>query len=272
MRVQVLGLCRFSMLVESDFQTTGADLAENRRILYDPARMAERFAWFENLCLPPLLGQTDPDFTLVVATGEDLPEPWLSRLRELAAGVPQLRLRQVAPGRHAPICKALLAEQLDPAADVVAQFRMDDDDGVALDFVESLRRDFPRVAPLMRGPDPVALDYARGLVLEGGPKGWRLTEEMQRLWVPALAMFFPGGLPRSIMNYRHDHLWHKVPVVSLVDRVMWVRGFHATNDSPRPPETIRANVDAAATAQAQRTLRDRFGLRKGALFRALSAA
>lgn len=269
MRVQALGICRFSMLVESDFQTTGADLDANRRILYDADRMAERFRWFENLCLPPLMAQTDPDFTLVLATGEDLPQQWLTRLREIAAEVPQIRLMQAAPGRHAPICKAMLAAHLDPRADVVAQFRMDDDDAVALDFVESLRRDFPRIAGLMQGPDPVALDYARGLVLERGPDGCRLTEEMQRLWVPALVMFFPGGMPRSIMNYRHDHMWHKVPVVSLIDRVMWIRGFHDTNDSPRPPDALRPR--AAGRPDLNKLLRERFGLQRGRLFRALMA-
>lgn len=244
MRIQVLGLCRFSMLVESDFQTTGSDLERNRAILYAPERMAQRMRWFENLCLPPLLWQSDPDFTLIVATGLDLPEPWITRLREIAEAVPQIRLEQVAPGRHAEICKALLAKHTEPGADVVAQFRQDDDDAVAL-------------------------DYGRGLILqEHAPGKLSLRCELTHFWVPGLTLYFPGGRPRSVMNYRHDWMWRFVPTVTTIDRLMWIRGFHGSNDSaPLAYGHRRIEMDEQALADA---LFKRFGLGRDELFAALS--
>lgn len=233
MRVQVLGLCRFSLLSTNSFQTTGFDLTENRRILYDPARMDLRMRWFENLCLPPLLWQSDPDFTLILATGEDLPQPWLGRLQDLAAAVPQIRLEQVAPGPHGKVCSELLAKHTEPGADIVAQFRIDDDDTVASDYVDTVRRDYHRFGPGLGRDAVFAVDYARGLTLTQQGDQHELRCELARLWGCGLTMYFPNDRPRSIMNYRHDWLWRLADVISIQNRIMWVRGVHGTNDSPR---------------------------------------
>lgn len=74
-RIQMLGLCRFSLLVEGGFQVVHPDLHERRAMLYDPQRLASRFIWFEHLCLASLRAQTDPDLTFVVLVGTDLPDP-----------------------------------------------------------------------------------------------------------------------------------------------------------------------------------------------------
>ena len=85
MRTQLLGLCRFSYLGGRGFQVRHESIEERRAFLYDPARLARRWAWFEQVALPGLTGQTDPDHTLVIMTGPDLPQPWLARLREITA-------------------------------------------------------------------------------------------------------------------------------------------------------------------------------------------
>ena len=75
MRVQMLGLCRFSYLGLRGYQRDHATIAERRAFLYDPGRLARRWLWFTRLALPGWLAQTDPDFTLVIMTGPYLPEP-----------------------------------------------------------------------------------------------------------------------------------------------------------------------------------------------------
>ena len=69
MRGQILALCRFSYLGGRGFQVEHGSLAARRAFLYDPARLARRWFWFENVALPAFIAQTDPDFTLVVMTG-----------------------------------------------------------------------------------------------------------------------------------------------------------------------------------------------------------
>lgn len=269
MRIQVLGLCRFSMLAVGDFQTTGDDLERNRRILYDPARLDRRMAWFQNLCLPPLLWQTDADFTLVIATGSDLPEPWLGRLRALVAAAPQLRLELMAPDRHAAMCRTAIGRHTDLTADVVVQFRMDDDDAVALDYVRRVRADHRLVRALVTPHHPAVITYTSGLVAERHRSGLRLHREMAQNWCPAQSYYFAGGQVRSLMNYRHDKVWAKVPTLALPDRVMWVRGHHGDNDSGG--HLIGRNRIDLPPEETRSLLARRFGLDRPALAQALAA-
>ncbi|WP_304618256.1 glycosyltransferase [Paracoccus sp. (in: a-proteobacteria)] len=267
MRIQVLGLCRFSMLASGDFQTTGTDLAANRRILYDAHRMSRRMAWFENLCLPPLIWQQDQDFTLVVATGIDLPEPWIGRLRTIAEAVPQIRLEQLPPDRQAAMCREALSRHTDLSADVVAQFRMDDDDAVALDYVRRVRADFRLVERLLNPHHPVVVNYTNGLVAEWRHGGLRLHREMAPNWGLAQSFYFTGGKVRSAMNYRHDKVWAKVATLSIPDRPMWIRGHHDVNDSGG--HLIGRNRVEAEDAEIDDILGRRFGLDRAALAAAL---
>ena len=118
MRAQLLGLCRFSYLGGRGFQVRHGSIDERKRFLYDPARLSRRWTWFERVTLPGLTGQTDPDHTLVVMTGPDLPQPWLGRLREIAAAHPQIRLELVPPlDHHRVACARAIQPHVDPSAD-----------------------------------------------------------------------------------------------------------------------------------------------------------
>ncbi|MDO5648819.1 glycosyltransferase [Paracoccus sp. (in: a-proteobacteria)] len=270
MRVQVLGLCRFSLLTDGWFQSGATDVDANRAALYDPARLDERMRFFEHLCLPSLRTQTDPDFTLIVATGEDLPDPWLSRLRAIADAVPQIRLMQSPIGPHGQICKSMLTAATDPDADVIAQFKMDDDDAVSVDYVETVRRDYGAISGLMEGQNPVALDYGHGLLLHVDGSKMTVDGALTHYWGCGLTMYFPAGEPRSVINYRHDWMWRQVTTVTKVDRVMWIRGFHGHNDSPHHHgKRIAAEM---TNQQINQTLQRRFGLNRQALRRQLTGA
>ncbi|WP_405402975.1 glycosyltransferase [Paracoccus sp. Ld10] len=258
MRIQVLGLCRFSLLAQGDFQSTGDDLDRNRAILYDPARMERRMRWFEALCIPPLMAQTDPDFTLIVATGEDLPQPWSDRLEALARTMPQMRIERFAPARHGPLCREALARHIDPDADVMAQFRMDDDDAVARDYVSRIRADYRLAARLVGKHHPVIINYTSGMVAELKDGRFNLHAEMAQNWGLAQSFYFPGGEVRSLMNYRHDKVWTKAPTIAIPGRAMWIRGHHDVNDSRG--HLIGRNRVATDDAELAEMLGRRFGL------------
>lgn len=264
-RVQVLGLCRFSLLGEGGFQVTHAGIAERRAFLYDPQRLGRRFVWFEHVVLPCLRAQTDPDFRLVVLTGEDFPEPFRSRLAALAGTVPQIVLDFRPPGPHRDLCRQALQARIDPAADVVAQFRLDDDDAVAVDYVERLRRDFASgLEPIYGRLGRLSLDYASGLVLDSdGPSAHRV---IARDWTPALTLFLPPGSARAVLDYPHHKLLHHMPGVSLQDNVMFVRGKHEGNDSHGWAGRL---APALAPGEAADILRRRFGIDLGRFAAAL---
>ena len=134
--MQVIGLCRFSYPAIGGFQVEHDSIEERMAFLYNEARMEERFRLFEAVALPCLREQTDPDFELIIVIGDSLPPHHESRLRDLIADMPQLRIEKHPPRKQRPIMKDILnAARRDPDAPCL-QFRYDDDDAVSVDFVE----------------------------------------------------------------------------------------------------------------------------------------
>ncbi|MDC6726462.1 glycosyltransferase, partial [Leclercia adecarboxylata] len=124
---------------------------------------ARRWAWFESVTLPGLVGQSDPDYRVVVMTGPDLPQPWLGRLHEIAAAHPQIAVELVPPmPHHRAACARALRPHVEAAADWVGQFKQDDDDAVALDFVARARRDLRLLMPMLKRDGRGYCDYMKG--------------------------------------------------------------------------------------------------------------
>ncbi|SPH25098.1 hypothetical protein DEA8626_04134 [Defluviimonas aquaemixtae] len=258
MKIRVLGVCRFSLLVTDGFQTMPAVLADRRATLFDPARLAVRFHWFEHVLLPSVRAQSDPDFTLLVVTSDDLPEPFLARLCDLIAPVPQLELVQAPPLPHGVACSSALRARMDPEADVVAEFRLDDDDAVAFDYVRRVRSDFREyLAPLYEKRALVALDHCKGFVLTGIDGKADLHTVAAHLWTPALTLYMPPGHDRSLFDYPHHLLFRRMSVLSLQDSVMYVRGVHGFNDSGVAKRHLSEPIESG---RARDWIANRFGI------------
>lgn len=231
--VQVQGICRFSLPCTGGFKKYHETLQERRAALYAPARLDTRCFWFEHVLLPGIAGQSDPDFTLHVVLGEDFPEPWRSRMERLMARVPQITPHWRAPEDHRAICRDVLwaGRDLDRAA--VAEFRLDDDDAVAVDYVAQLRRNWPRMARLAGPNGRVALDHGRGVVIQGHADGRVDLHLLLTLcWSAGLAIFLRPEDEGIVMDFPHHKVWQRMPFVNLTDSVMFIRGDHGTNDAP----------------------------------------
>lgn len=235
-RMQVLGLCRFSVPSLGGFQVEHVTLEARRAMLYDPARLDLRTVWFEHVTLPSIRAQRDGNFTFVVMVGEDLPDPWRSRLERMVADVPQVCIVAAPPGQHRRICADAVRAHVDPGADCVAEFRLDDDDAVAVDFVERVRADAAALIPAFLKAGNAALDYSRGVVLELGPEGVVVTPRRALLWTPALAVLTKADAEQRILDHPHHKLWRNMPTLTLPDEVMFLRGSHGGNDSHIPKE------------------------------------
>ncbi|MES2143452.1 MAG: glycosyltransferase, partial [Pseudomonadota bacterium] len=197
-RIQMLGLCRFSLLVEGGFQVVHPDLKARRAMLYDPRRLASRFVWFEHLCLASLRAQTDPDFKFVVLVGTDFPEPWLTRLQHLVSGVPQAAIAVQPPGRHRDVCLAAMAPHIDMGAKVVGQFRLDDDDAAAIDYIERSRADFSLFEGLFTRHGLVGSNYAKGLEVTDTGDGLIYEKRAATDWSCGLTLYFPPDSPTGL--------------------------------------------------------------------------
>lgn len=265
MRVQMLGLCRFSYLGLRGYQVQHETIEDRRAYLYDPARLERRWQWFSEIALPGWQAQTDPDFTLVVMTGPDLPEPVLSRLRETCARIPQLRLSLVPPmDFHLPACHRAIAPYLDPAADVIGHFRHDDDDAVAVDYIEAARRDFAYVQGLWQTERKLSLDYGRGLMLRVAEGRAEYTPRICHNMGVALTVFLAPEAEETALHYDHSKLPRWMSGVSVNGPVMFIRSIHSDSDSgstgPGQPWEI-------ADGGLNRLLRDRFALSRGRIDR-----
>lgn len=232
MRVQVIGLCRFSYLGGRGFQVEHDSFEERRAFLYDPDRLARRWHWFETVTLPALMAQTDPDFTLVMMTGPDLPEPWLGKLRDLEAEIPQFRLSLVRPMHfHLQACKHALMPFIEAEADVIAHFRQDDDDAVAVDYVAHARKDFRKIRPIYRMNQRASIDYMRGVVLQAGEDGVTADPRLIHNASVALTVYLPPDDPRSAVHFPHWRLGNHMPGANFPDKAMFCRSITGDNDS-----------------------------------------
>lgn len=268
--IQVLGLTRFSVPSTGAFQVEHASLEERRAYLYDHVRLAQRFAWFEQVNLPGIAAQKDPAFTLVVLMGEDFPEPWRTRMLAHVERIPQLAAHFAPPEHHRKICADALRAHIDREAEVVLQFRLDDDDAVAVDFTRRLRRDWRKLKAFHADAEgPIAIDYARGLNLFGKPNGTcEIVPRLEPFLGVAFAIATRPGDGHFILGFMHHVIWQSMPAVTRSDEIMWVRGAHGANDSGSPARAPMFDVDEP---ELRRILRKRFRIDLGSFKAALKA-
>ena len=262
--MQIIGLCRFSYPALGGFQVKHETAEERAAFLYDPTRLEQRFAFFEAITLPSILAQTDGDFSFAVLVGSDLPAPFLARLLDLCDPHPNIQIVSRAPGQHRPVMQEVInALRSDPAAPCI-QFRLDDDDAVARDFIETLRQDAAQEFP---HPRHYAIDYNRGLALSCDHQALIGAKVKKPCWTPALAMVVAANDPITIMNFAHNRLRKFMPVIEPSNRLMFVRSFHVQNDSTQESGIPELDFDLDQDDIA-RILKNRFSLSFEAVSRA----
>ncbi|MBY6140670.1 putative rhamnosyl transferase [Leisingera daeponensis] len=257
--MQVIGLCRFSYPAIGGFQVEHGTMAERIAYLYSDARMEERFRLFETVALPSLRAQSDPDFDLVIVTGDSLPRQHRDRLCDLTAGLPQVRIAAEPPRRHREVMKELLNRARRDPDRPCLQFRFDDDDAVAGEFVERLRETAADCAPLLAKTDTAAIDFNRGYIAEFSAAGIAATDPaVHPYFTAALAMYAAGGCRKSVMNFAHHRIHHHMPTVTVTDVPMWVRSHNRFNDSRQ--ERARPAAVAPLTPKQEREFATVFGI------------
>lgn len=233
--MQVIGLCRFSWPGIGGFQVAHQTLQERIDYLYAPARLEERFRTFEAIMLPPLRAQTDPDFTLLIVIGETLPQPWLDRLHDLVADMAQVVIQTHPPARHRPAMQAAVNSVRRFDNEPCLQFRMDDDDAVAVVYVQMLREAAREQRALSRRAPYLAIDFNQGFIASPGPQGLRATPTKAPYTTPALAVMLQPSEKRTIMNFAHFKVSQNMPTVTFTGQDMLIRGHNDFNDSRQKP-------------------------------------
>lgn len=273
--MRVIGICRFSYPAEGGFRRMHDSLEEREAYLYDDARMALRFAHFEALTLPSLAAQSNPDFTLLVIIGERMPKPWLDRLHDVTAHIPQIKIVPTPPLKHRLALQLAIQEELGGSEDASLQFRLDDDDAIGCDFVQQSLFAVRRTRRFRRDTPRMAFDFNNGFSVSLSQDGLLVRPEFGPFLSCGLAVFFPPRDDKTIMNFGHHKLHHVMTTVIQPSEPMYLRAKHDDNDSgdkfqpkglkPMTDEQTtlikaRFNVDEAhvrALFGAQDELRDR---------------
>ena len=261
--VQVQGLCRWSYPSEPGAfrkEPDAADLERLRAQLYDPDRLELRLFYLEHVMLPSLRRQTDQDFTLHMLMGDQLPADVRARVLALVADVPQINPIFAAEGQpHQEICRhVMMAGRRDGR--VVAEFRLDDDDAVAVDFVEETRGFFVKIRRVWRSGGKMALDFNKGYILNTQDKGLDLLPVTARYWTPALVLYLRPHENHSLLDFAHAQMWKRIPTLTHPRQPMFIRGAHGGNDSSvsiRPSNAELEDVDWPVVA---RTVKERFAI------------
>lgn len=268
--MQVLGLCRFSYPCQGGFQIDHETIGERIAFLYDPARLEERFALFETLHLPALRAQSDPDFTYLVVTGEQLPARYMDRLQALLADIPQAILLPLPPMNHRDAMGLAIKAHIDHSDGCVAQFRLDDDDAVSVDFVERIRASWDDTKTFFFRDKFVAVDFNRGILLGVGTDRMTTHTVFQHVWAPGLAVLLRPKAANTVMHFAHHKLAQFMTVVNYPQADMYIRSYNQFNDSHFPKVLTDALEPPDDAMRAH--LRDRFRVDVDEVLKAYRAA
>ncbi len=237
----ILVVTRFAFLGASGWQS---ESSRNAEMLFDPDRLRLRLELFRRIAMPSLAAQTDQDFRHVVLTSTQLPAWAKAELGEACAaahGNPD-RFAIVA-GRPGPTRKLLrlYLEKTYPDP-VVAQMILDDDDGLARDFVATVRDQLAAMDATGQpaapdGPAYVSFSDGYGLVLDltdDGETAARLYRHRYPFINCGLTLVGrPSG--KNVLGISHQKDPRVVGAVSITGPRMFVRSVHGSNDSRVAP-------------------------------------
>lgn len=224
--MQVFGYLRFSFYGRSDAQLShNEDHETYLNELYHADRMADRFHFFEHLCLPSIRQQTDKDFTLIVLASEVMPDHYKQRLSALVEGIPQIVLVFSDETDMAEVFNGAAQDLgIDPDERSI-HFRLDDDDGLGSAVVRDLRKMATNVN------QHTLLTMPNGLALVVDPNGVQIYPEYQPFLAIGFAFVNMPGQIRNPFQCAHFQVSKRMP--SMMEPRPWafLHLLHTRSDS-----------------------------------------
>lgn len=230
--IQAIGITRFSYAALGGFQEEHATPDERLGFLFTPQRIEERLALFEHVTLPSLRAQTDPDFTHIILISAAMPAPYLDRLAGLIDGIPQIALVAKEPQDHIWAIRRAIRPFIDPDVTAVAQYRLDDDDAVAVDFIARAKAGFAPNAAHFEHAGRFGLDFNQGFFLDITQGDMTVRRCVQRLTTAGLVVYLPPDAQESVLDFVHHRLNEYMPFETDETKHMFLRCINHFNDCP----------------------------------------
>lgn len=245
--LKMVGLVRFSVLTPTYYSERFDTLEETAAHLFDPDRMELRFSIFENLCLPSLLQQTDPDFDVVILTAESMPEIFRNRLESLLAPHSNLHFLPVGTERHYRLLRH--GYNTIPCAPDSHRilFRLDDDDAVDMDFVRRTKALAKGILPLQPPGGSFVIAHNRGFYLQATPAGPKVFDAIEQTPLSAgTALVAPSASWANPYRYNHRKLASHFNIYSDVTVPAYIRTIHGDNKSDPAQTGVTHKMNEAA--------------------------
>ncbi|TDE39124.1 glycosyltransferase [Antarcticimicrobium sediminis] len=231
-KIKTVGLLRFSVLTPTYYSERFKTLEDTAAHLFAPERMALRFRLFEQLCLPALTGQTDPDFDMVVLTAETMPEQYLERLVDLIEPLPNIHCLTVGTENHYKLLqRGYNAVPKDDCTHRI-MFRLDDDDALDKNFVKRTKRLASGLLKLNGPKTPFVIAYNRGFYVRSTGAETEVFDACERAPLSAgTTLVAPVDHPANPYRFNHRKLAQHFNTYSDIMVPAFIRTIHGDNKS-----------------------------------------
>ena len=189
-------------------------------VAVDPLWLAPRFELFERYCLPSVLGQDCREFSWIIFFDKDTPEPFRSR----AASVAQGNVQPVFVGHlTGELIRQTIREAIPAGESHVITSRLDNDDGLAVDYIRRVRAAFEPKA------HKEYLNVTEGFILGDG-KLYRQRDPHNAF----VSLVEPvGGEIEGVWAFPHTEIGQHAPVRQIGGGPGWLQVVHGSNVSNR---------------------------------------
>jgi len=225
----IVGLCRFSFLSDDrgGWKSAPSDVATARRTLFAKKRMEARFELFQRYTLPSIRNQTDDDFRFLILTSTDMPKAYHDRLMDITADDSRIKILSFPIQNSKSLMRRMFSKEFDQASRRIS-FRVDDDDGLSVNFIRRLRR----TAEKRKSSRPFFLTFGKGIVIadRGDRIGWA-TECAYPFSSVGLAFSASPGMKRCIYDFQHHDCHRHFDTVVLSGAPAFIQCVHGFNDT-----------------------------------------
>lgn len=238
---------RFSFLGRSGWKS---DASRESDLLFAPERLKTRLRLFEQIAVASLAGQTDQNFHHYILTSKDLPQWAMEHLQRICAsaypeGAFTIDARASENARKS--FRRFLSARY--SHDPVLQIVLDDDDGLACDFMQDMRyqiakaAQLPKSEPARKDDDPVFLSYSSGYGLVFQPDaGPQLFHHMYPYINLGLTMLAPRR-GQNLFSINHRAAPRRFGALLVKEKPMFIRSVHGFNDSRVAVNTRWRKID-----------------------------
>ena len=225
---------RFAFFGKSGWRS---ETSKNPHLLYEESRLKARFFYFENITIPSLLAQSDPDFQQIVLSSLRMPEKWQKRLSELCydtLGKKRCKVLFNGWGLAGRVFRRQIPEMFDNDETVqVAQVVLDDDDALSKDFVETCRLESQTAAASFKTlEDYTYISFPYGYSMRVGDGTIEFVERLANFTNLGLTLVAPSTTGQNPFLTSHKKIWDRHPSRLINDRPhCYIRTVHNENDS-----------------------------------------